>query len=151
MLNMANRRSSASTKLGSQSGTTLIEVLVAIVVLSVGLLGLAGLQMTGLKSNHSAYLRSQATLLAYDLSDRMRTQRQAALNGAYDDGSVTADRTSWDASVTSLLGAGATGSLARNGTSFTITITWDDDRGRIKGSGDTTAVSNVNFVYRTQL
>lgn len=55
-----------------QQGFTLVEVLVAIVVLSIGLLGLAGLQATGLRNNHSAYLRTQATLQAYDIIDRMR-------------------------------------------------------------------------------
>ncbi|MCX7101946.1 MAG: type IV pilus modification protein PilV, partial [Methylobacter sp.] len=54
------------------AGFTLIEVLIAMLVLAVGLLGLAGLQATSLKSNQSAYNRSQATQLAYDLADRMR-------------------------------------------------------------------------------
>lgn len=62
------------------SGFTLIEVLVAVLVLSVGLLGLAGLQATSLKSNHSAYLRTQAVLLTYDLIDRMRANRNLAVS-----------------------------------------------------------------------
>lgn len=41
-------------------------------VLSIGLLGLAGLQVSGMKSNHDAYLRTQATFLGYDIADRMR-------------------------------------------------------------------------------
>lgn len=57
----------------SQQGATLIEVLVAVVLLSFGLVGLAGLQYNGSKFNHSAYLRSQATALAYDALDRMRS------------------------------------------------------------------------------
>lgn len=61
-------------------GFTLVEVLVAVVILSVGLLGLAGLQATSLRSNHSGYMRSQATILAYDLVDRMRANRQVALS-----------------------------------------------------------------------
>ncbi|HBA32699.1 MAG TPA: type IV pilus modification protein PilV, partial [Gammaproteobacteria bacterium] len=56
-------------------GFTLLEVLIALVILSVGLLGLAGLQTTGLRNNHSAYLRSQATLLAYDITDRIRANK----------------------------------------------------------------------------
>lgn len=67
-----------------QRGATLIEVLVAMLVLSIGLLGLAGMQMTALKSNQSAYYRSQATVLAYDIIDRMRANRADALNGVYD-------------------------------------------------------------------
>lgn len=53
-------------------GFTLIEVLVALVILSVGLLGLAALQTTGMKYNQSAYEYSQATSAAYDILDRMR-------------------------------------------------------------------------------
>ncbi|HMN93009.1 MAG TPA: type IV pilus modification protein PilV [Hydrogenophaga sp.] len=55
-----------------QRGATLIEVLVSVVLLSFGIVGLAGLQMNGTKFNHSAYLRSQATAMAYDMADRMR-------------------------------------------------------------------------------
>jgi type IV pilus assembly protein PilV len=54
------------------AGFTLIEVLVAMVVLTVGLLGLAGLQATSLKNSQNAYYRSVATQLAYDMADRMR-------------------------------------------------------------------------------
>jgi type IV pilus assembly protein PilV len=55
-----------------QRGATLIEVLVSVVLLSFGIVGLAGLQFNGTKFNHSAYLRSQGTALAYDLADRVR-------------------------------------------------------------------------------
>lgn len=59
----------------AQRGITIIEVLVAVLVLSIGLLGLAGLQAASLRNNHSAYLRSQATLLAYGIADRMRANK----------------------------------------------------------------------------
>lgn len=72
-------------------GFTLIEVLIAVLVLSIGLLGLAALQTSGLGMNHSAYLRSQATILASDMADRMRANR-AALN-AYDNVSTTPSAT----------------------------------------------------------
>ena len=68
----------------SAEGFTLLEVLVAVLVLSVGLLGLAGLQTAGLRQNHSAYLRSQATQLAYDIIDRMRSNKATADVGGYD-------------------------------------------------------------------
>jgi len=56
-----------------QRGFTLIEVMVALLILAVGLLGMASLMTLSQKSNESAYSRSQATLLAYDLVERMRT------------------------------------------------------------------------------
>lgn len=54
------------------AGFTLIEVLIAVVLLAGGLLGLAALQAASLKNNQSAYNRSQATQLAYDMADRIR-------------------------------------------------------------------------------
>lgn len=65
-------------------GVTLIEVLVAVLVISIGLLGLAALQVAALQANETSYQRSQATNLAYDVIDRMRTNRTDALGGNYD-------------------------------------------------------------------
>lgn len=58
------------------SGFTLVEVLVTVVILAIGLLGLAGLQVNGLLHNTTAYERSQAIFLAYDIIDRMRANRE---------------------------------------------------------------------------
>jgi type IV pilus assembly protein PilV len=68
----------------AQIGTSLLEVLIAVVVLSIGMLGLAGLQVAGLRVNQGALQRSQATILAYDILDRMRGDRTAAIEGDYD-------------------------------------------------------------------
>jgi type IV pilus assembly protein PilV len=65
------------------SGFTLIEVLVSIVILSIGLLGIAKLMLFSSRSNDSAYLRSQATELAYEILDNMRANRLEAVNGTY--------------------------------------------------------------------
>ncbi|MET0048914.1 MAG: type IV pilus modification protein PilV [Sedimenticola sp.] len=64
-----------------QKGFSLVEVLVSVLVLSVGLLGLAGLQGTVLRSTHSAYLRSQAAILAGDMVDRMRANPAGEYGG----------------------------------------------------------------------
>ncbi|MEJ2142634.1 MAG: type IV pilus modification protein PilV, partial [Gammaproteobacteria bacterium] len=53
-------------------GFSLLEVMIAMVIFSIGLIGLAGLQSASLGYNHSAYLRSQATYLAYNILDKMR-------------------------------------------------------------------------------
>ncbi len=63
-------------------GFTLVEVMVAVVILAIGLLGMATLMMNSLQSNESAYSRSQATLLAYDILDRMRVNKVASGNPA---------------------------------------------------------------------
>lgn len=62
----------------------MIEVLVALLILSIGLLGLAGLQTRSIQMSQSAHQASQATYLAYDIIDRMRSNRVAALAGDYD-------------------------------------------------------------------
>lgn len=63
-------------RLARARGVTLIEVLVALVVLSIGVIGLAALQAQALQMNQGAYMRAQATNLAYDIADRMRTNRR---------------------------------------------------------------------------
>jgi type IV pilus assembly protein PilV len=65
-------------------GFTLIEVLVSMVILSIGLLGIAKLMLFSSRSNDSAYLRSQATELAYEILDNMRANRQEAISLTYD-------------------------------------------------------------------
>lgn len=90
--------------LKKQGGVALIEVLIAFFVLAIGLLGLAGLQIKTLQFNQSAYQRSQATIAAYDMLDRMRLNRDAARVGGYNvefgssgsgTGLVGEDLTSW--------------------------------------------------------
>lgn len=58
-------------------GVSMIEVLIALVVFSVGLLGLAGLQMNGLRLSHDSFLRGTASQLAADMADRIRANVQA--------------------------------------------------------------------------
>lgn len=65
-------------------GFTLIEVLVSVLILSLGLLGVAGLQTTSLRSSQTAYFRSQATAAAADIIDRMRANPQGVAAGKYD-------------------------------------------------------------------
>ena len=131
------------------AGFTMLEVLITMVILAVGLLGLAGMQATGLKSNHQAYMRSQATLLAYDMGDRMRANMAGVDAGSYNslsgdvadpptnpncDAAVctpaqmaTHDYSNWNFALKDKLPKGA-GSVAVAGGIFTITVMWDDDK-----------------------
>jgi type IV pilus assembly protein PilV len=65
------------------SGFSLVEVLVSLVVLSVGMLGVGKLVLFTSRADDSAYMRSQATALAYTILDSMRANRQTALTGSY--------------------------------------------------------------------
>lgn len=146
----------------SQRGATLIEVLVTLLVLSIGLLGMAGLEALSMQSNHSAYYRSQATFLSYDISERMRANRTAALGGGYDvdfpasssENAVSGDRAAqdkaqWLNSLASILPAG-TGKVTRSGTLVSIEIRWDDSRGDIRAR-NSDQITPETFVYRTEI
>ena len=79
-----NTKGAMINRLHNNQGFTLVEILVSVFVLGIGLLGLSGLQVLSLQNNHSAYLRSQATLLAYDMADRMRANLSAVIALDYD-------------------------------------------------------------------
>ena len=66
-----------------QAGSTLIEILVTLVILAIGILGVFALQTSSLKSNQNSYLRTQATILSYDIMERIRANRQGVNNGSY--------------------------------------------------------------------
>lgn len=66
-----------------QQGVGLIEILITLVVITIGLLGMAGLQLHGLRNSQVAYWQTQATIISYDLIDRMRANRSIAAHGGY--------------------------------------------------------------------
>lgn len=125
------------------AGFTLVEILIAVLVMAIGLLGLAALQTATIQFNRGAYLRSQATNLAYDIADRMRANRDAALAGAYDvefadpapacaaaAGDTVAERdvSSWRVAVACSLPLGNGSIDVQNGV-VTIGVSWDETRG----------------------
>lgn len=86
-------------KIKHLEGFTLIEVLVALLILSIGLLGIAGLQTRGQLNNYAAHIRTEATILAYEIMDKMRVNRQFAIDNIAAGGTgyvVTAKPTSSD-------------------------------------------------------
>lgn len=126
----------------SMQGITLIEVLVAVVILSVGLLGLAGLQMSTLRNNQSAFERSRAIMAIYSITDIMRTDMgdRGALNVSST--FVTAQKGRWQDLLDQHLGTDASGDIDCTPTVITplfstaitqhvctVTISWDDSLG----------------------
>jgi type IV pilus assembly protein PilV len=137
-------------------GITLVEVLVTLLVISVGLLGIAALHLTGLRNNFDANIRSQASILASDIADRMRSNRAAALatpTSEYAIATVStyatpstraqSDIAEWKTSLSQLLPNGD-GSISVNtagGSNLvTIIIGWEE-----RGTG------NIAFTTLTEL
>jgi len=71
--------------LKKQCGFTLLEVLISMMILSIGLLGLGGLQIASLKGTGNAHSRNVANMLALELADRMRANPNGVEGGFYDD------------------------------------------------------------------
>ena len=121
--------------LRTESGFTLIEVMIAVLVLSIGLLGISALQALGLRSSYGAYLGSQATLLAYDMSDRIRANPNFAAAYRVDcaaepapaNALAAADVAEWCDSLAGLLPSG-TGSVGGNGNTYQINVSWRDNQ-----------------------
>jgi type IV pilus assembly protein PilV len=71
-------------KIIKQKGISLLEVLISVLVLSVGLLGLGGLQLYALKGSNDAHFRTVASFLAADLADRMRINPEGVAMAGYE-------------------------------------------------------------------
>ena len=132
-----NHSSFRISKIRLQRGATLIEVLVALLVLSIGLLGVAALQVSALQTNQSAHVRSQASVLAYDIADRMRANRDVAMAGGYNvTYAVTPtgtnlnqlDLQNWKAALANTLPTGQ-GELVTVGNIAVIRVRWTDKQG----------------------
>jgi type IV pilus assembly protein PilV len=90
MTNSRRMHDFSSTGRG-QAGLTLLEIMITLVILSLGLLGLAGLQMTGLKNNRNAYYQTVAAQITQDLAERIKVDQAGVRDGNYDNISQTAD------------------------------------------------------------
>jgi type IV pilus assembly protein PilV len=145
----------------STRGTSLIEVLVVMVIFAVGILGVAALQIVGLTSNSAATNRSQATILAYDMFEAMRSNRIAASKGEYavapgaaiPTGASIAqqDLSRWLTEVAARLPSGTAVvsnpafELGDTGP-VTVTVSWDESRAK-----KSSTVSMTNFAISGRL
>ncbi|MCK7598782.1 type IV pilus modification protein PilV [Microbulbifer sp. CAU 1566] len=138
----------------NQRGAGLIEVLVTVLILGTSLLALAALQSKSLQYNHSAYLRSQANILAYDILDRVRINRKNV--GSYNQkmdaakpagGTVASnDIRDWLTTIETML-PGADGAVTCDANSLcTVEIQWAEQ----SSSGEKTEEQG-SFVYTTQI
>lgn len=157
------RRSIPSSSPRVQRGVSLIEVLIAVLIMGVGLLGIAAMQATALRNSQSALERSQAVIMSYAILDAMRANRDAAIGGAYNIGMTCAapaagtlaqtDLNQWITSLkesvrgTALAAADTTacGSVAcTTGNLCTVTVQWDDSRATNARASNANGASQTN-------
>jgi len=138
------------TKIITQQGFTLLEAMVALLIFSVGLLGLAGMQAAAIRNNKGALDRTVAIQASYDMAEHIRSNRGGFAAGNYDNlqaGSVGCDPCGggdpiqdqqfriWEATIQQEL-PGAFGRVTTDGAgSVNVTIFWDGDRTGAAGTG----------------
>ena len=131
------------------NGFTLLEVMISLLILSIGLLGIAALQANSLKTNHGAYQRTQAIFLTYDMMDRLRANRTAALAGQCDialggvisgTSMCAVDVTDWQNNFVAALMPSGQGLIDCSTTANVclVTVQWDEGR---QGGGSTITFS----------
>ncbi len=125
----------------AQRGFTLVEAMVALLVLSIGLLGIAALFVETLRANRTSLYRTVAVNLATDLGDRMRANRNPAnayacgtpvctpANGGND--IADADLTAWMGAIQNQLPGGTAGvaytaPTATTPAAYVVSVTWDE-------------------------
>jgi type IV pilus assembly protein PilV len=141
-----------------QHGSSMIEVLVTMIIIALGLLGQASLVALSSKSNNAAFARSQATLLSYDIIERLRLNRAAAVNGDFTtdfatessdyDGSEIYEKElhNWKANVEQALPSGQAKIDVTGVGGVTISIQWSEV---VKGSTDDGSITPTKFVTQS--
>lgn len=146
-------------KIVKQHGFNLLEVMVSLLIFSLGLLGLAGLQQVGLTQNNTAMQRTIAMNHAYDILDRMRNNKlinYTAAAAAAAPNCITAPCTAiqtanydiyeWDLALTNSLANGK-GFITGGINGYTISVGWDESRtGSIPTSCNPPAPADVKCI-----
>ncbi|MBF0446681.1 MAG: type IV pilus modification protein PilV [Magnetococcales bacterium] len=79
-----NKTKTPPARIAPEAGFSLLEILIALLILSVGLLGLGTLQLASLRTGQEAYFRDQATAIAQELAERLHVNPTGAANQSYD-------------------------------------------------------------------
>ncbi len=122
-----------------QRGVSLIEVMVSVLIVSLGLLGAAALQATALRNNQGSYERTQTSILTQGIFDAMRANLVGVNANSYNTGGYicTAPNTAglagsdiarWLSTVQTQIHSGACGSIDCAAGACTVGVRWDDSR-----------------------
>jgi len=151
-----------------QRGVGMIEILVAVLIFAIGLLGVGGMQIFALKMNTNAEIRTRANLLAMDMVERMRANPSqwdeypmtaAECSSAVSDSPSSTDiaaldRSLWCQKLERELPEGE-GTIAMTNGVVTITLNWQEREGReitdADGSGTGSELAEQEFVLRARL
>jgi len=109
--------------INKQSGFTMIEVLVSVLIFAIGLLGIAGLQSLGMRMTRDADLMGQANLLVVSMADKMRGDSAIASGGTVS----AADIAIWNTEIQKYLPS-ASGSVTSASNIHTITVNWTESQ-----------------------
>jgi type IV pilus assembly protein PilV len=140
----------------AQLGATLIEVMVALLVLSVGILGVAILQLNALKHSDSAMRSTQASFIAQDLLERVRANpdgnyAMASLSQAPTSGNLESPRDQdlfdFADQLRRMLGSDVQASIAVSGARVTVTVDWNDSRAQ--GNEQSTRTLTLSSAVRS--
>lgn len=142
-----------------QQGVGLIEVLVTLLILSTSLLAMGALQTRSLQFNHSAYLRSQANIMAYDVLDRMRinrenyTEYERAFEAAAPSGSSLAatDMAAWLDIVSTTLPGGDAAIECDADLLCSVSVRWIEQADEAGAAYDPAAPETATFTYTTRI
>ena len=131
-----------STTHKGQRGSSLLEVLIAVLLLAIGMLDLAALAAVTLKKSNSAAARFHAMVHVYSMFDHLRLERDLAQSGSFDEEwTSTGDSVmfnTWLADVQASLGdPDAAGLVSCDATECTVGISWDDRSGTGEFDGGT--------------
>ena len=130
---------------GHQSGLSMIEVLIAILISVIGLFSVMKMQLTAVSNTHSAYLRSQAAVASNAMVDQLRANSSAALNGDYDltlaatppteGGLEVTELAQWRTNIATTLPSGVSSVACVSATQIcSLVVQWDDSRGLSGGT-----------------
>jgi type IV pilus assembly protein PilV len=146
-----------------QAGSSLLEVLIAVLIMAIGMLGIAAMQTTALRNSQSSLERSQAIIQSYTILDAMRANRAAALASEYNTAGwvcaaapggshATNDISTWIDSMKATMGTagdvttcGSIACAAATGI-CTISVRWDDTRAAEAGASGVEAGSATRQV-----